>query len=270
MFKRGKKAQVTLFIIIAIVVVALGVTTYFLWPQISGIFMSQAQSDAYLAAQASEMQDAVQYCVGAVSENIIREQGMHAGYYSYSHLYALDYAGPKLVVMYKDGNMVRLNELPSLYAIQSEFGKALEAEGYSNIDSCLNNFASFKKKMNVEPGDRRITAEIHDEDVLVKVDWPITISKGKSTSTVPQKNVELAIPLGRVWTVANDIVNSETQQENFILNFESYIRKNDELMKYTRISAQNYPTSEQTVYIITSVPKGNEKEFTFNFVVDRA
>jgi hypothetical protein len=269
MFKRGKKGQVALFIIIAVVVVALGVMAYLLWPQISGIFMSQAQSQAYLSSQAGPLQDAVYYCVSSVSEDIIREQGKHAGYYSYSHLYALDYAGPKLVVMYKDANMARLNELPSLPMIQSEFGKALETEGYAKIDSCLNNFASFKKKMAVEPGERTINAEIQDENVMVKVDWPITISKGKSTSTLPQKDVELSIPLGKVWTVANDIVNSETRQENFILNYESYIRSHDSLMKDVRINIQNYPTSDQTVYMITAVPKANQKEFAFNFAVDR-
>lgn len=262
----------TLFIIVAIVVVALGVMAFIFWPNIQEVFMSEADASAYLAGQAPTLQSAVAYCVKDTSTYLLKEQSLHAGYYSYNHLYALDYAGPKLVVMYKDANSARVNELPSIPVIQNEFSSALEAEGYARIDSCLNNFADFKKKMDVTPGDRKITAEIHDETVTIKTDWPIVISKGnKASETLPQSDIELLMPLGRLWTVANDIVNSEANQTSFILNYESYIRAHDSTMKYTRLDMQNYPTSDQTVFLLRNVPsQPGEEEILFQFATDRA
>lgn len=273
MFKRGKNksGQVTLFIIIAVVVVALGVVTFMLWPQFQSFFMTEAQAQSFIATQGASLKSAVKECVGAVSEDIIRRQGLNAGYYSYSHLYALDFAGPKVVVMYKDGNRYRVNELPSLDAIKSEFGKALELEGYTRIDTCLNNFEDFKRLMDVEPGKRKITPEIYDEEIRIRVDWPIEVSKASASATLQQDDIQLLIPLGRVWTVANDIVTYEVQQEEFVWNIENYIREHDSIMLYTDINLHNYPTSDQTVFIIKTRPyRPREIEYQFNLASDRA
>jgi hypothetical protein len=216
MFKRGnKRGQVTLFIIIAIVVVALGVLAWIFWPNIQETFMSEADANAYLADQAPNVQSAVAFCVKSTSEETFRQMGLHAGYYEASNLYAIDFSGPKYVIMYKDSAKARVNKLPSLSEMSNEYSNALDTEGYAKIDSCLNNFADFEKKIDVQPGERKITSDIQGDKIVLKTDWPITISKGKATSTLPQPDIELAIPLGNMWRVANDIVNSEVQQIPF-------------------------------------------------------
>lgn len=270
--RQAKKGQVTLFIIIAIVVVALGITTWLLWPRISGIFMTETEAQTYLATQGAQLRDAVSYCVSTVSEDIIKEQGLHAGYYSYSNLYALDFAGPKLVVMYKDANKVRVNKFPSLSEVTNEYSRALDLEGYARIDSCLNDFADFKRKMTVEPGDRVITSEIYEESVVIKTDWPITIRKGRASSTLSQKDTELLIPLGRVWTVANDILNSEAQQKPFQdLVLVQYVTSNYQLLKYIDLDGpHHYPEADTVVWMLKTKPyRTGETEYLFYFALDR-
>lgn len=271
MLKRGKKGQLMLFVIVAVLVVALGIMAWLFWPRIQEVFMTKAQAMAFLASQSTALQDSVRYCIKRVSTDLIKEQGLHAGYYSYSHLYGIDYAGPKLIVVFKDANHFRINELPSLDLMQKEFEKAMQAEGYSAILSCLNNFAEFKKKMRIEADEPVIKAEFLDETVIIKPEWQIKLKKARASLTLKPKPITLLIPVGRAWRVAKDIVNSEVEQKNFIVEFESYLRDHTEIMKHTRINAQNYPTAKQTIYMISTVPyRPGEEPFFFNFAVDRA
>ncbi len=277
MIKRGKKGQVTLFIIIAIVIIAVVAVGVIFWPRISGVFMSQQQTDSFLASQSEPLRDSVYDCVESVSEEIFETIGLQAGYYTWYHLYAIDQAGTKVVVMFKDDNSVRVNKLPSLNMIAQEYEDALETDGYDKIDTCLNDFSSFKRKMTVEPQERKITAEIRDDNILINIDWPIKISKatirGDASQVVEQKDVLLLIPLGKIWQVANDIVNSEVQQKPFAdLVFQQYVTSNyNTLLKYITIDGPIHgPEYDVITFLLTTQPyREGEKEFKFYFACDR-
>jgi len=271
MLKRGdKRGQVTIFIIIAIVIVALGILTWRLWPQISSVFMSEAQANTFLASQEGAMKDDIQSCVRTVSEDILTQMGLHAGYYDYADLYSLEYAGPKVVVMYKNSAKERINKLPSLEAMSGEFNKALDAKGYADIDKCLDNFTSYKKKMTVEPGARKISAEINEESVLIRVEWPITLKKARATTVLDPGNVVLDIPLGKIWRVANDIVESEVHQQIFQGEVQDdYIASNAVTLR--DISFENGAKSkDQVAFFVESRPAEGESPFPFYFAVDRS
>ena len=277
MIKRGKKGQVTLFIIIAIVIIAVAAIGVIFWPRISGVFMGQQQADSFLASQSEPLRDAVYDCVESVSEEIFETIGLQAGYYTWYHLYAIDQAGTKVVVMFKDDNSVRVNKLPSLNMIAQEYEDALEADGYDKIDQCLNDFSSFKRKMGVEPQERKITAEIRDDEILIDINWPIKISKatirGDAIQVIEQKDVLLLIPLGKIWQVANDIVNSEVQQEPFAdLVFQEYVTSNyNTLLKYITIDGPIHgPEYDVITFLLTTQPyREGEEEFKFYFACDR-
>ena len=274
MSKRGKKGQVTLFIIIAIVVVAAAALTIFFWPRISSLFMSQQQAQTMLASEAEPLRENIYECIKINSEDIFEVMGLQAGYYDASNLFAIDFAGPKYIVMYKDDNKVRVNKLPSLERMKQEYLDALDSGGYEKIDSCLSDFASFKRKMDVEPGERKIDVEINPENVIINVDWPITISKstisGEASQTINQKQVDLLIPLGNAWVFANDIVNYETQQIDFEDVEEEYNYNHPQLREYLSLDTAHEPTSEHVIYMIKTVPhRIEEQEYKFYFAVSR-
>ncbi|MGB9707819.1 MAG: hypothetical protein ACPLXC_00620 [Candidatus Pacearchaeota archaeon] len=277
MIKRGnqnKKGQVTLFIIIAIVIVAIAALVIVLWPRISGLFMTKQSAQQLLATQGSQIQKAVTECIAPVATDIFYTMGWQAGYYT-TELYAVDFGGPKYVVLYKDDNKVRVNKLPSLELMKSEFTRALEAEGNARIDSCLNNFASFKRVVDIETGERKINATITEDSIFINVDWPIKLSKttaqGTVEQTINQKQVEVLIPLGRVWTFANDIVNYEAKQDNFEDMEDSYNWKYPERREHLLLYTARAPTYKQVIYMITTEPyREGEMEYNFYFAVDRS
>lgn len=272
--KRGKRGQVTLFIIIAIVVVAVAALILFLWPRISGLFMSKQAAEQMLMAQGDQIRKSISDCIASTSYDILMTMGLQAGYYT-TELYAVDFGGPKYVVLYKDDNKIRVNKLPSLELMKSEFARALEAKGNSAIDSCLNNFASFKRIIDMKIGERKLNLTIAEDSVFINVDWPITISKtttaGTVSQTIKQEPVEVLIPLGRVWTFANDIVNYEAKQDNFEDIEDSYNWKYPERREHLLLYTARAPTYEQVIYIITTIPyRKGEPEYRFYFAVDRS
>ncbi len=283
MIKRGnltankianKRAQVTLFIIIAVVVVAVAALAVVLWPKISGLFMTRQSAEQLLATQGEQIRNAVADCVESVSYDIFYRMGLQGGYYT-TELYAVDFGGPKYVVLYKDDNKVRVNKLPRLELMKSEFARALEAEGNAAIDSCINNFAGFRRVVDIETGTRKINATIAEDSIFINVDWPIKISKttveGTVEQTINQRQAEVLIPLGRVWTFANDIVNYEAKQDNFEDMEDSYNWKYPERREHLLLFTARAPTHEQVIYMITTEPfREAEPEYNFYFAVDRS
>lgn len=269
----NKRGQVTTYVIIAIVIVALGILASVFWPQVSGFFTSEDQARAILASQSDSLRKAVSDCVETTSERILLQQGLQAGYYDYSHLYTISFAGPKVVVMTKNVYKERINNLPSITKIEQEFNKAMQEEGYAEIDSCLNNFASFRS-INVEPRQRNINLKVDDELVSVIVDWPMILTKptmtGEVSQNINQNNVNILIPLGRAWRVANDIVTMEVQQKDVTNEIDYYVLSNVYRLQYTRLNSQNYPNDRKTIYFINTIPyRAGEETFNFYFAVDR-
>ncbi len=280
MFKRGmqnKKAQVTLFIIIAVVVVALAALTIFFWPSISGFFMSQQQAEQFLASQAEPLRDAIADCIYKTSYPAFETIGEQAGYYDTTGLNFLYFGGNDyVVVMFKDAQKQRINKLPTLEQIENNYQTFLSKKGNAEIDKCLNNFAAFKRVMNVEPGERKISALVYYDAIVLSVDWPITISKrtasAEARQTINQRPVTLLIPLGYMWQTANKVVDCETQVDCKYegIEWDKDAWNNPFRLHYISRDARSI-NENQIVFILESVPyRRGEFPYKFNFAIDRS
>ena len=277
MIKRGNsKGQVTLFIVIAIVIVAVAALAVIFWPSISSLFMSQQQAQDYLSSQSANLKNAVSDCVMTTSEDGFSIMSLQAGYYDTTGLKTLSYVGNDyIVVMYKDSAKNRINKLPSLGQIENEYKAFLDAEGNDAIDSCLNNLASFKRNMDIELGEKNITASIYYDTIVINVDWPMTLSKsvatGKATKQINQDKVTLLIPLGYMWQTANKVTDCETRQDCKYegINWDKDAWDNPYRLQYITRDARSL-NENQIAFILTSTPyRTGEQEYKFNFGIDR-
>lgn len=276
MIKRGKKGQITLFIIIAIVVVAVAALAVVLWPRISGLFMTQAQAQSYLVAQSTQLREAIAECIKLSSENAFYRMGLRAGYYDITGLSTLYFTGNEyIIVMFKDASSQRINKLPSLTQIENEYQLFLAAEGNEAIDKCIN-LNSFKRNMNIEVGERKINAMIYPDSVVLNVDWPMKLSKntlrGTAEFEINQKQVFLLIPLGYLWQTANTIVDCESQVDCKYegLKWDQDTWNNPLRLQYITKDARSL-NENQIVFILESVPyRPDELPYKFNFAIDRS
>jgi hypothetical protein len=272
MSKRGRKAQLTIIIIIAVVIIALGLITFFLWPQISALFMNQEQTQRFLASQAEPLRQSVSDCVTQVSSDAFQKMGLQAGYYDTTGLNTLNYLDTTfIVVVYKDAAMNRINKLPSLPQVSQQYSLFLEKEGNKKIDDCLGNLASFKRTMNIEAGARKITPVFYDDSIMLLIDWPMKLSKGEVSQEINQKNAELLIPFGKMWKNANAVVDCETQigcaYEG--TTWDKDVWDNPLRIRYITREARSL-NKDQIVFLFESIPqRAGEQPFKFNFGIDR-
>ncbi len=273
MLFRDKRAQVTLFVIIAIVAVSI-ISMFMMFR--AGIVrtpMSAENSKVLLASQTEPLRDYASDCIEQISDNYFQKAMISGGYYYSDNLYKIDYAGEKVILAYKDNNNDFVNILPSIEQIcGTAFDDYMNREGYEALDSCVKDFSSFKKYMDVSSSEeRKITAECRDEEIVINAEWPITISRADSSSVVKPKDAKLLIPLKRMWQFSNDIVNKEIDDKNFInTEIEEYMWAHKYGMKNLLLESKSYPSWQQTLFFVTSKPyRTGEEENKFYFAVDR-
>lgn len=271
-----KRGQVTLFIIIAIIIVVLALLAILFWPKISTIFMSSQQAQQLLASQAEPLRQSVYDCVKEASIKGFTTMGLQGGYYDTTGLNKLTYLDNDFIVeMYKDASKQRINKLPTLSQIEAQYQLFLKQEGNAQIDQCLNNFASFKRVMSIQVGERKITPLIYYDAIVLQVDWEMKLSKQAGNSnaeqTINQKPVMILIPLGYLWQTANKIVDCEVQvdckYEGIEWDLDNW--NNPFRLQYINKEAISV-TKDQIAFILESIPyRPGEEPYRFNFAIDR-
>ena len=273
---RTNKGQVTLFVVLAIVLVAAVVIVYLFAPRISDVFMSEESAQKILASEVEPLKDYVSDCVEETSINFFKTTGMQGGYYDASHLQKI---GDYSVVLYKDDEGNYVNKIPSTVSIEGEFSNYMATTGKEDLDTCLDNFKSFQRIMDVKAGTRSITADAETAEgaILVDVTWPITITKAGASTTVEPRNVKLSINLKKILGVAQDIVDYEAQGTNFLIeeigNPDDYYYNHQETLKDISIDGENNilaPIEGQAAYRLSTIPPIGEEPYLFYFGVDRA
>lgn len=272
-----KRGQVTLFIIIAIVIVAVALLVVFFWPKISSVFMSQQQAQQLLASQAEPLRQAVYDCIKEPSVKGFTTIGLQGGYYDTTGLSKISYLDNDFTVeMYKDASKQRINKLPTLSQIESQYQLFLKQEGNAAIDKCLNNFAGFKRTMNIELGERKIIPLIYYDAIVLQVDWEMKISKQAGSNNaeqiINQKPVMILVPLGYLWQTANKIVDCEVQVDCKYegLEWDKDNWNNPFRLQYINKEAISI-TKDQIAFLLESIPyRPGEDPFKFNFAIDRA
>ena len=266
----NKRGQIALFVIVGILIV--GAVALFVMFQSGAVKapVSAEEAEKIVAAQTQPLKDLQDKCVKEVSLKGFNKIGMQAGYYDYSPLQTMDFAGKKVIVVFKDGGIFT-NKLPSIKSIEGEFDKYMQAEGYAGLDNCTKEFKSFKKTLDAVEQDktnRSIKAEIRDDDILIKVEWPLTLRRAEASTLISADDVTLLIP-GIIFKTAADIANMEVKGVEFSGgNYDSYMFVNSEKTKHLGIDIRNPGTG--TSVLLSTVPyRKDEIPYYFYFAVTR-
>ncbi|MEM2822407.1 MAG: hypothetical protein QXE64_02345 [Candidatus Pacearchaeota archaeon] len=278
-FKRGrgsgKKAAITLYVIIALIVVAAGLLTYFFMPDIFRVGFSKQKAQQILTEQSEALRDAVLKCVSSTVKLCLNEIGMKGGYYYVGDLWYSNYAGPKYIVVYTDEVGKFVNKLPSVNAILSKsLVDCLDDKGYDQINDCIN-FDGYRRFFSVDRAPTpKLSVSAGDCNVYIAIDWPMTLSKftlaGTTKKEINQKNATLPICLREIWELANDIINMEIQGKEWVNNADAYIIAHPFTMKRIDMRMQYYPTFKQPLFMLKTIPfRPDEEPFPFYFGIDK-
>ncbi|MFC1682021.1 hypothetical protein ACFL0X_00185 [Nanoarchaeota archaeon] len=155
-----KRGQVTIFIIIAVLIIA-GVGIYFAVK--TDLFLTQ-DSDVV------EIKKFISQCLKETSVDAIYFVSSQGGYYKIPGFYYED-SSIKVPIYYDSGN----KNVPGLGLIEDEF------ENYviENIDDCIDDFKLFRENgFDFEKGEVSVRVNILGDEVVFNLDYPVRITKG--------------------------------------------------------------------------------------------
>jgi hypothetical protein len=200
---REKKAQVTLFILIAILLVS-AVLIFFLWVQPTFLDSSSVQSslDSCITGVIEKQASALVSTAGISSENTIKYNNKNIPYVCYSETY---YEGC-------------VNQYPFL---KETLEKSLATNSKDGINKCYEDaLENLQKQGNtITSSSSEFELSLVPGKVQVKMQSP-AISQGQTSQILLNTLVEVPLPLYEQTILATGIIQSE--QENGDADTDSY------------------------------------------------
>jgi len=236
-----KRGQVTIFIIIAIILVA-SIAGFFLFRQQLGLedLLTPEDDSIYLF---------VESCIEEIGKDAIYHITQNGGYFlptEFSTSEGIPY-------YYSNGK----NYMPSKEDIEKEISYYIN----QMLFFCTKNFVDFSN-FNITQGEIKTETEIKDEEVVLNVEYPISVSDGKSTTLFEDfKNIEIPVRLGIVYNAIKEIIQEQLNYDSICLSCIL-----DVSLKYD-LYVDMFDYDEETVIFIIrdETLKINEEDFEFMF-----
>lgn len=237
----NKKGQVTIFIIIAVIIIA-----------IAGIYFAFKENFSFGSPnpEVAPISNFVQECVYNTGIGGLYFLAPTAGYFEIPKLSSEDGLAYYLI-----GNK---SYFPSKEILEKELDKYIEGALYY----CTNEFENFPE-FNITEGDITSNSQINEKEVILNVEYPIIIRKNESIYTIKKFNdIEISYRYGEINSAIHEIINS-FNEEGTCINCISSIAE-----KYAiKIDMTN--TDYGVIFSISdNSPLGFEDAFKFKFMVD--
>lgn len=120
-----------------------------------------------------------------------------------------------------------INRMLTKEDMQSELNTFFKEQLYRCID--LTGFATLGVDINV--GELIVNTTVNKDNVLVNVNYPVVIKKGESELIISEFSKEIKSPLGELYDVAMDIVDSESKYGGFDTLGYSLMHKSEYIIK---------------------------------------
>jgi|SRR3989344_4607274 len=249
---KNKKAQLTIFIIIAIFIIAVVVLFFTL--------KGTLQKEKPISPETAEIQNFVQECLDDSLEEVVFKVGENGGYYFPSSAPATT---PVLEIPYyiKDNN----NLMPRKEKIQEQISKGVARE----LIFCLRDFTIFTNEYEITKGKiNPPEVVIEPERVLVELNYPLTIKKGESHSKIEDFNSEVPVRLGIVYDAVGEFAAGDLKTEGICVDCLLNIGE-----KY-QILIDSYYSEETSDIIFIVIDEGeyfekSEEVFKYVFAIEQ-
>lgn len=198
---REKRGQVTLFVIIAILIVVAGVLFF--------VFRGEKAESDFEGSLASEevmpVKNFVISCVEESVKDVVYLIGQGGGY-SYPPRGLSDVDG--FTYYFKDGDVY----FPEKSVVEENLEKTL----VSSIVVCVDDFKVFSDR-EIEDGEIDVDVEIFSDKVVFDVNYPIIISRGGEKSVFDDIG-EFVVEerLGEIYYLVSDLIKNDVYDDGYI------------------------------------------------------
>ena len=213
-----KRGQVTAFVIIGLIIVALSIGIFLTRDKFfSGILIPKSIS---VPEQAESVKNFIQSCFDEALKNAVQIIAAQGGYITLpedpinvglftSHLPI--YGNNKVAYWYyKSDNNIEFFQAPSTTTMENEISQYID----SNLIGCLGSFNEFNE-FKIQKGAIKTVTDIKNDQVISRIEFPVKIQKTDFDFTFKEFYSTYDAPLGDLYTVAKRIYDEEN--ENFFL-----------------------------------------------------
>jgi len=205
----NKRGQVTIFIIIAIVLVV-AVASYF-------IFRDNLTRDTSNLEEAPII-NFVQECFDQSLEDAVDQIAKNGGYSDLT-------STPREST--NSGQTYYLIEGENYLLPKEEIKEELDRDIARNYFLCSQHFIDFPE-YEITEGNLEISIEILDDSVIIESRYPLTITKGEESSRVEKFESEIDVRLGLVYDSIYDFINQQIKyKEEVCLSCLNLASEND-------------------------------------------
>ncbi len=221
--KRGKKGQVTIFFILAVVIIIIGAIILH--------FRSLSLEEEYVEPELVPVKGYIDGCLGNVADTGIRLLGITGGYIEIPSRIEND---PRAYLSLDPGGVLKNPYWwhDGISSVPSEDFIKFQLEDYitKNLKSCLDNFNAFRGEYKInELGELITTVTLTDDNVVVDVNYPLEVFYHLNKTKLELHDFKQTVPvrLKRIFELAKDIM--ERENKDFFLE-----KKTIDLMTMTR------------------------------------
>jgi len=246
-FSENRRGQVTIFIIIAIILIA-AVSLYF-------IFKDRISVEQ-IPTEIEPVYTQIISCLEETNKQGVEYLSMHGGYYEIPEAVSISYFTENIPYYYLNSKTY----IPSVERVEGE----LENYIHNYLSNCLD-FESFKEQgYGINEGDLLVSVNIKDNQIKTKLDYPLTITKGASTKRLREFKIESNLNINNLLEVSEEIVNYYSEKPGFVcLTCIEEISNNNEV-KIT--SAPFSSNDEESIFFLIS---DIETELNWKFAVEQ-
>ena len=228
----AKRGQVTLFVIIAIVVVAVALVAFLLYQQ------STNKSETDVAGVKAQIND-------LLKTRILNDLTTVASQGGYSEVPEGSFPTPYYQVAYwLDGN-------ETFYPSLKEVSSNVDYLNFLITDFNLND--SFQG-YDISTGEFKSNTTILSEKVVVSINWPITIKKGSTTQTIENFEYSYNLRLGKLYDaavytadlIANDTIPNKMPPE---INLTIYNYENTSLYELKDTNSKFKINNQSLIFV---------------------
>jgi len=254
----NKRGQATIFVVLGIIIVALIILFF---AARSTIFLPLNQES--LSAELEKISNTIEECLldnpnGINANELVILMGKQGGYLNPEINTYLPYQDNS--VSYLCYNIVNEESCYNRVLLLSNMEEQLNERFESILDSCLDlsSFERFKPYKLITPKIPTVDTEILESTIIINLNFPVTLKSDESELSRELFTYTLEYPLGELYQVSQDVLDSETE-----------IGKFDSLTYMLRPSIRGevivtlLPIYPHKLYTI----KRNDNEYLFQFAV---
>ncbi len=196
-----KRGQLTIFIIVAILIVG-AVVLFF-------VFRGGIQKEKPLNPEVAPIQNFVQTCLDDSLEEVVFMVGENGGY-----------RFPENVFEFEDSKVTYylLNEknyMPTKEQVEQEISDYFDIK----LFVCTNYFVDFPD-YEIEQGNLESSVKILEDKIILEMRYPLTIKKGESVSILEDFKTEIPVRLELVYDSVSEFImeQEKNKQQGFCLS----------------------------------------------------